>query len=337
MSGYKSEIDVLTRINITGRESKHKYRKGDMGAIFVHQANSDLAAGLAMLGYKVIKADFNDVIQQAISTAKEADKNGVVAYIIDSITLDNGLQQSPFSAIGYIRIYDQKHAILALSHDTSAESVKAAFRYGASGYLTRPQKLDLIAAVLDGLIANSTVEYEAVSKLELMKKSKSLNKMIKMSDSVYLDYANKRMAFLDRDGVFMFTSDIADSTLSVLHVLATNMGKRFTSTTIARLFGSTEGEDLRKASDRITKSFRTIGSLLSKVDKYKTISISIMHKYGIMLTSKKADETAVEQWRIEKAKDEKLNKGEAKAGFSLVEMMEANNMVKTETDMEDLL
>lgn len=340
MSSYKTEIEVLT--SYKSSQPKYRYRRGVLGVVFVHQNNSDLAAGLTMLGYKVIKATAKDVIGQAVSVAKNHADIGISAYIIDSYTLDGGVMQAPFSAIGYIRVYDKSTPVIALSYDTNVDSVKAAFRYGATCYLTRPQPLDLVAAVLEGVIANNEVLDSAQAKLEAMSQNRS-RKLVKLSDSLFLDYANQRLAFLDMDGVFTFSNKIASHICNVIHCLAMNMGRRLSGTAIARLMGELDDKETsqalkKKAADRVNQALGSVRRLIRENDHYKTIQVSNDRRHGIMITATKPTIEAIESWKQEKEEQELKDSSKVRAGFSLVELMEQNDTDKSkENELEDML
>lgn len=353
MLKYKSELDVFTSFH---SDQYNEYKDKDYkGLIYVHQNNSDLAAGLEMIGYKVIKATSANAIQNTIYVAKDGKKRGINCYIIDSLVMENGELQAPFSLIGYIRVYDPYTPILALSYDTNPESVQSAFRYGATAYLPRPQHIDLIEAVIDGLMAAYTVTTEAIQLIEEENSRKSAVKgsnvkMLKISDHMYLDYGGKRLAFLDKDGVFTFSDILSDAFVKVLHCLLSNKGKTLSALSIGRLLGEVyTGMDWRAeraAVDRVTANLKQIKITLSKYDRYKTIRIVSVPRLGTTLEVLPPDEDAVANYALEKqnkSKDRGKAKGKLKSGFALVSLMEQNNEVKEdklkgdEPTLEDLL
>lgn len=343
---FKSEIDMFTTFSSDTYESE-RYRKSIKGTVYVHQNNSDLAAGLEMSGYKVIVAQKGNIIQNTIHIAKEGRRSGIDLYIIDSIAVDNGELQAPFSLIGYIRVYDPYTPILALSYDTTPESVQSAFRYGTTAYLPRPQKLDLIAAVANGLISAHTIATEAVEMMESEIKSKTAScgehvEMVKISDSLFLDYGGKRLAFLDTDGVFTFSNILSDGVVQMIHCLAVNKNKRLSAVAIGRLLGEIyagmDSQDERKASYKLSANLATVKNILKKYDKYKTVTLSTIRRYGTTLEVHEPDKEAVDRYKLEKA-NAKKSKGVVKAGFGLVSLMEKNSEVRQDADvkLEDLL
>lgn len=343
---FKSEVDVFTTFS-SDRYSSEKYRRKIRSTVFVHQNNSDLASGLEMVGYSVIRSVSGDVINNTLQIAKNSKKSKVDIYVVDSIVMDNGELQSPFSLIGYIRVYDPYTPILALSYDTTPESVQSAFRYGATSYLPRPQRLELITSVMDGLIAAHTVATEAISIIDAERMANSACgservEMLKISDSFFLDYAGKRVAFLDTDGVFTFSNVLADSIVQVLHCLAINKGKRLSAIAIGRLLGEVSaGMDYsseRRIVDRISSNIASIKRIIDKYDKYKTVHLSSVRRYGTTLDVSKPDKDAVEIYKLEKSNDSG-HKGDVKAGFKLLSLMEESNSVKTDkgVTLEDLL
>lgn len=340
MTSYKSEVDLFT----TRGEGSPRKRTKPM--VFVHQNNSDIDVGLEMIGYVIIRPRVNNIVQSTMNIAKSGRKNGIKLYIVDCMVVDKGELQSPFSLIGYIRVYDPYTPILALSYDTSPESVQAAFRYGATSYLTRPQDLDLIAAVMEGLIANGILEQEAQEILGSRDSVKVVNnttEMIKISDSLFLDYMGKRLAFLDNDGVFTFSEELPQNIISVLHCLVINAGKRLSAVSIGRLLGDVqEGmnwHDERTVVDRVTKQLSSVRNVLAKYDKYKTVKITRVRRYGTTLEVVPPNEDAVREY-AQKKKLEKESGAIVKAGFNLVSLMDENNTVKTKGNnitLEELL
>jgi DNA-binding response OmpR family regulator len=354
MLKYKSELDVFTSYSSDNyvREYKDKDYKG---LVYVHQNNSDLAAGLEMIGYKVIKATSDNVIQNTIYLAKDGKKRGINCYIIDSLVMENGELQAPFSLIGYIRVYDPYTPILALSYDTNPESVQSAFRYGATAYLPRPQHIDLVEAVIDGLMAAYTVTTEAIQLIEEENARKGLarngkSEMIKISDSMYLDYGGRRLAFLDADGAFTFSEVLSDAVVKVLHCLLSNRGKSLSALSIGRLLGEVyTGMDWRaerNAIDRITANINSIKRKIAKYDIYKTIKITSVQRLGTTLEVYPPDEDAIATYALEKKMQEEQRgkaKGKLKSGFKLISLMEENSEVKkdkvkgSEPTLEELL
>lgn len=350
---YKGEIDIIS--SYSTNDPNYKPKRGTK--IFVHQQNSDIHAGLRMVGFEVLRPSGNtDLIQEVMNVSKNGRKNGIKAYVIDSLAVDNGEMQAPFSLIGYIRVYDPYTPILALSYDTNPESVRAAFRYGATAYLPRPQHLDMIVAILEGLIANDTVANEAMQLLEQSTKAKVDltgknakaaereqrksygREMIRLSDYMFLDYGGKRLAFIDRDGIFTFSEVLNDSIVSVLHCLATHKGQRMSAIAIGRLLGEVfTGQDWRDEKRvvlNISNHIKRISYLLEKYDKYKTLRITSKQKYGTTLEVLPADEDAVKVYEREKL-NKKTEKGSVKAGFNLVNLMEKNKTVKKIEVKED--
>ena len=342
MASYKAEIDVMTTYD-SEDNSWRKREKRNIGSLYVYQANSDLAAGLAMLSYTVTTPPANKLIESAISVARRTKK--VDAYIIDSLASDNGGMIAPFSLIGYIRVYDPSTPILALSYDCSPETVKAAFRYGATSFLPRPQSLELIQSVIDGLIANHRVRSEADYRLDKVSQQRSASDMIKISDSLFLDYSGRRLAFLDVDGVFTFSQELSDGTVSVLHCLAMNKGAYISSTTIARLIGLVIDNDnyveVRKCKDRITKSFATIRNLIHEYDHYETVMFTSRSKLGVRIDVREPSQEAIQRYKNMKLNGQgvEADRGKTIAGFNLVELMEANEEVKQpdKIELEDLI
>ena len=325
---FRAEIDLFT--SFVSDTYKSDLKRKTRAVVFLHQNNSDLAAGLEMIGYKVITANPRNTITNTIALAKNARKLGINAYIIDSMVMENGELQAPFSLIGYIRVYDPYTPVLALSYDTNPESIQSAFRYGATSYLTRPQELDVVAAVVDGLVANNAVIDEATERIDI---SRGLNKaveMIKISNSLYLDYAGKRLAFLDNDGEFTFSEEIAESVVSVLHCLIANQDKRLSAVLIGRIMGSIQDgmnwRDERRVVDKVSENLSSIKRLLARYDKYKTVKLSSVRRYGTTLEIVPPDPDAMRAYDVDKAAA-KGKKANVKAGFSLVSLLEQNNSV----------
>lgn len=333
---FKAEVDLFTTFS-SDKYVEEKYRRKIRSTVFLHQNNSDLAAGLEMIGFQVMTASKKETIKHTLDVVKAA-KSEIDVYVIDSLVLENGELQAPFSLIGYIRIYDPYTPILALSYDTNPESVQSAFRYGATCYLTRPQTLDLIAAVIEGLAANGTVINEAIEQIDTEKGNTPVGDMIKMSSSLYLDYAGRRLAFLDEDGEFTFSEVLPDNIVSVLHCLTINKDKRLSAAAIGRLLGNISAGmnyvEERKVVDIISRNLATIKRLLVRYDKYKTITLSSVRRYGTTMSVHAPDPEAMRLYAIDKEK-RPTKRATIKAGFNLVSLMEENSEIKNTQDILD--
>lgn len=334
---YKSEVDLFTTFS-SNKNVEEKYRRKIRSTVFLHQNHSDLAAGLEMIGFRVIVASQKNTIKNTLAAVK-ASKDEIDAYIVDSIVMENGELQAPFSLIGYIRIYDPYTPILALSYDTNPESVQSAFRYGATSYLSRPQTLELIAAVVEGLAANGTVINEAIEQIDTDRGLNPINEMIRMSSSLYLDYAGRRLAFLDEDGEFTFSEVLPDNIVSVLHCLTLNRDKRLSAAAIGRLLGNISAgmnyQEERKVVDVVSRNLSTIKRLFAKYDKYKTITLSSIRRYGTTMSVHEPDPEAMKRYAMEKEKKPVTNRTAVRAGFNLVSLMDENSEVKTKQDVLD--
>ncbi|MBO5824396.1 MAG: hypothetical protein J6Q93_05500, partial [Prevotella sp.] len=112
---------------------------------------------------------------------------------------------------------------------------------------------------------------------------------------------------------------------------------------IGRLLGDVqEGmnwHDERTVVDRVTKQLSSVRNVLAKYDKYKTVKITRVRRYGTTLEVVPPNEDAVREY-AQKKKLEKESGTIVKAGFNLVSLMDENNTVKTKGDnitLEELL
>lgn len=339
---YRTELDLRTSCTFEGYVSKKKSLRDHIGTIFVHQNNSDLAAGLAMVGYKVIVASNTDAINQVIKIAKDRIEKGIKAYIVDSLLREQDEYQAPFSLIGYIRLYDPYTPILALSRDTRQDAIASAFRYGATSYLHRPASLDMVVSVIDGLFANAAVIDMANQKIsQMVSGGEKRREMIPVSKYLFLDYADRRLCFIDTRGVTTFSKTLNYHVADVLHCLTVNKGRWLSSSVISRLLG--EGNTEATANSkyaRIKQNVDSVRATINAVDGYHSVEVIASKSKGYMLNEREVTRDVIEEYRVKIEKKEKREQDMAriKSGFYLTDLMEQNNTVKSEDiKLEDLL